>query len=91
MHPLVVAELALGSLQDRSGTLAQLDSLPKLSVVSLPDVTHMIEIRALYSRGIGLTDAHLLASCLVTPGTLLWTSDVRLANIAQELGIGASL
>ena len=29
---------------------------------------------SLYSKGIGLTDAHLVASCLITPGTFLWTT-----------------
>ena len=26
-----------------------------------------------HSKGIGLTDAHLIASCLMTPETQLWT------------------
>lgn len=87
MHPCVVAELALGSLHDRSVTLAKLDSMPMLRLVDLRDVRRMIEARALWSKGIGLTDAHLLASCLVTPGTVLWTSDARLGKEAELLGI----
>lgn len=87
MHPHLVAELALGSLRDRPLTLAKLDNMPHLRTVDLRDVRQMIESRNLYSRGIGLTDAHLLAACLTNPGTLLWTSDVRLGNIADSLGI----
>jgi predicted nucleic acid-binding protein len=87
MHPCLVAELALGSLQDREFTLAKLDSMPMLRLVDLRDVRRMIEARSLWSKGIGLTDAHLLASCLVTPGTQLWTTDVRLGNEAERLGL----
>lgn len=91
MHPHVVAELALGSLRERASTLARLDNMRQARLVSLPDVRRMIEARSLYSKGIGLTDAHLVASCLGTPGTLLWTSDARLGNVAEMLGIRASL
>ena len=36
-------------------------------------------------RGIGYVDLHLLASTALTPGTLLWTRDKRLAAAAREL------
>lgn len=91
MHAYLVAELALGSLQNRPLTLAKLDNMPQVRVVSLGDVRQMIEARGLFSRGIGLTDAHLVASCLVSPGTLLWTTDIRLGNVAEALGIRANL
>jgi hypothetical protein len=91
MHPYLAAELALGSLHDRNVTLAKLDSMPQVRVVNLRDVRQMIETRGLFSKGIGLTDAHLVASCLVTTGTLLWTSDVRLGSVAASLGIRANL
>jgi len=90
-HPFLVAELALGSLHDRSRTLAKLDHMPQLRVADLRDVRRMIEARSLYARGIGLTDAHLVASCLASPGTLLWTSDTRLRRVANSLGISADL
>ncbi len=32
-----------------------------------------IESQALFGRGIGLVEAHLLAVARVAPGTLLWT------------------
>jgi predicted nucleic acid-binding protein len=91
MHPFLIAELALGSLHDRSGTLAKLDHTPQLRVAHLRDVRRMIEARNLDAQGIGLTDAHLIASCLATPGTLLWTSDARLRRVANSLGISADL
>jgi predicted nucleic acid-binding protein len=91
MHPHLAAELALGSLRDRASTLAKLDNMPQARVVSLQDVRRMIEARTLYSKGIGLTDAQLVASCLAAPGTQLWTSDARLGNVADILGIRANL
>jgi hypothetical protein len=91
MHPHLAAELALGSLRDRASTLAKLDNMPQARVVSLQDVRRMIEARTLYSKGIGLTDAQLVASCLTAPGTQLWTSDARLSNVADILGIRANL
>ena len=91
MHPCVAAELALGSLCDRSATLAQLDAMPQARVADLREIRQMIEVRQLHAKGIGLTDAHLAASCLITPGTRLWTRDARLRSVAQSLGIDAGL
>ncbi len=91
MHPFVVAELALGSFRDRAATLATLDALLKVRVAQLSDVRQMIEARQLYAKGIGLTDAHLVASCLITPRTKLWTRDGALRGVAQALGIDAGL
>jgi len=62
IHPLIVAELALGSLRDRSRTLALLDLLPQVKVAQLHEVRLMIESRRLYSLGIGLVDVQLISS-----------------------------
>jgi len=51
----------------------------------------MIEARRLYSLGIGLTDAHLIASVFINPSTLLWTRDNRLRKAAERFGIHAGL
>jgi hypothetical protein len=64
----VVAELALGYLPERESTLGYLDQLNTLEVVRLEDIRRMIEARRLAFKGIGLTGAHLVASCLATPG-----------------------
>jgi predicted nucleic acid-binding protein len=91
MHPFVVAELALGSLHERRKTLGELDLLDQIEVAQMDEVRSMIEIHELYSKGIGLNDAHLVASCLITPGTRLWTRDTRLASVAEAVGILADL
>ncbi|MGD0178560.1 MAG: type II toxin-antitoxin system VapC family toxin [Terriglobales bacterium] len=91
IHPFIVAELALGSLQKRALTLALLDHLPQVRVAQMREVRLMIEARRLYSLGIGLTDAHLIASVFINPPVLLWTKDKPLRKAAEALGIHASL
>lgn len=87
MHPFIVAEIALGSLRKRRKRLEELEALLEVKVAQLGEVRHMVESRALYAKGIGLTDAHLLASCLMTPGTQLWTLDGAMKKVAKALGI----
>lgn len=91
IHPAIIAELALGSLRDRSQTLALLDLLPRVRVAQLSEVRRMIEARSLYNLGIGLTDAELIASVFINPFTVLWTKDKRLSGAARGLGIRAGL
>jgi hypothetical protein len=91
MHPFVVAEIALGSLRNRQKMLGNMEALLEVRVAQLNEVRHMIEAHSLYSKGIRLTDAYLIASCLLTPGTLLWTRDSAMKKVANALGISASL
>jgi predicted nucleic acid-binding protein len=91
IHAVVIAELALGSLGERTTTLALLDFLPQAKVAQMSELRTMIETRRLNNRGIGLTDAHLIASVFLTPGTLLWTRDKPLRRTAEALGLHADL
>ena len=81
----------MGSLKNRTQTLALLDLLPKVRVASTSELRLMIEVRRLHSLGIGLTDAHLIASVFIDAPTLLWTRDQRLRKVAEGFGIHASL
>jgi predicted nucleic acid-binding protein len=95
-HPFIIAELALGwqekrTLSARTSTLALLDLLPQVRVAQLNEVRLTIEARRLCSLGIGLTDAHLIASVFLNSSTLLWTKDKRLRKAAEHLSIHASL
>ena len=91
IHPFLIAELALGTLPDRRKTLEYLDQLISIRPVRLEDLRHMIETRGFASKGIGLTDAHLIASCLATPGTHIWTLDGKLGKVAESLSIRATI
>ena len=87
MHPFIVTEVALGSLSRRHLKLSLMQRLLQLRVASEDEVREMIEARMLYSRGIGFVDVHLIASCLLTSGTRLWTRDARLRSAAESSGI----
>lgn len=91
MHPFVIGELAMGSLADRKLRLRLWAMMPFVPSAPLDNVLALVEGRRLYSRGIGYTDANLLASSLLAVGTSLWTRDRRLADIAGEFGILAEL
>jgi predicted nucleic acid-binding protein len=60
MHPMIVAELGLGSLRQRAKTLAELDGLLEVKTAQLSEVRRMIEVQRLYGKGIGLIDAHFV-------------------------------
>ncbi len=47
----------------------------------------MVEKEALHGIGIGYIDAHLLASATLTPDTVFWTRDKRLAKVAETLNL----
>lgn len=90
MHPFIVAEISLGSLRNRQSRLADMEALIEVNLAQLHEVRHMIEANSLYSPGIGLTDAFLIASCLLTPGTQLWTRDAAMESVARSVGILAN-
>ena len=87
-HPFVIAEIALGGLRARADVLRLLDGLPALPVTEPDEVRILIERHRLFGRGIGFVDASLIGSCLLAPGTQLWTRDRRLDAVATELGLG---
>lgn len=87
-HPYVIGEVALGGMRQRLLLLGQLSRLPSCLVASNAEVLEFINGSALFERGIGYVDVHLLASLRITAGCSLWTFDKRLNRVAQELGIG---
>lgn len=86
-HPDVIGELAMGSLARRAQTLEALCELPSAPTASDAEVRVMVEQEGLFARGLSWTDAHLLASTRLRPGTILWSRDKRLARAAVTLGL----
>ena len=86
-HEMVIGELACGNLPDRKGFLDRLRKLPAIPSLPSDDVLALIETHAWMGRGIGYVDANLLGSVLAHRGTMLWTADRRLKQVAEELGI----
>ena len=90
-HPFVLGELALGNLRRRDDVLRVLRRLPQATSASHLEVLQFIDREALYGRGIGYVDAHLLAAARLTAGSKLWTRDRRLQAVAGQLGLAAVL
>ena len=87
LHPLVIGEIAMGSLCDRRLFIAELQQLPNVRVASNAEVMAMVEWHKLFSTGIGFVDAYLLAGVKMTDNATLLTKDDRLHVQAERLGI----
>jgi predicted nucleic acid-binding protein len=90
-HPFVIGELTLGNLHPRDPFLSNLRDLPQAIVAEDEEVLRLINRQALFGRGIGYVDAHLLAAVRLTSGSRLWTRDQRLHAVADALGLAAAL
>lgn len=86
-HPLMIGELAMGSMKQREMTLQFLHKMPRVTAGHDDEVMRFITRNKLFGLGLGYIDAHLLVAALLTPGTLLWTRDKRLFEIAQSLSL----
>jgi hypothetical protein len=89
-HPLVIGELAMGSFKRRDSLLSELGDLPWAKTAEHDEVLHFVSQQRLFGCGIGYIDAHLLAAVRLAPGTLLWTRDKRLREIASKFGLAAA-
>lgn len=87
IHPLIVGEIACGSLKNRAELLGLLDSLPKATEATHGEARDLIERHARFSLGLGIADVHLLASARLSRARL-WTLDRRLRTVAQRLNVG---
>lgn len=88
-HSFVIGELAMGSFKQRDVLLRELRDLPQATVAFDDEVLQFVSKRALFGMGIGYIDAHLLAAVRLKPGTLLWTRDKRLLEVATKLDSAA--
>jgi predicted nucleic acid-binding protein len=85
-HELVYGELLIGDRGGRKKFLAAYERIHQASIVPHREVVEFVRDRALYGRGVGWIDVHLLASAIV--GRLqLWTVDQRLSAVARKLGV----
>jgi predicted nucleic acid-binding protein len=87
MHPFVIGELALGRMRQRDIILSALSDLPRVASATDAEVLGFVDRESLFGRGIGYVDVHLLASVRLTAGATMWTRDIRLRGVAEELGL----
>jgi len=71
--------------------LRDLQDLPQAAVVADEEVLRLIDRQALFGRGIGYVDAHLLTAARLTVGARLWTCDRNLQAVAAELDLAGAL
>lgn len=86
-HPFVTAELALGSIPDRQAFCTMLGRLPQIDPLETDELLDFIAERELSAAGMGMVDAHLLASAALSEGVVIWALDKCLAKQAERLGI----
>lgn len=89
VHPMILGELALGSLRDRKTILGLLSHLPSTPVATHAEVLGFVDSHGLYGIGLSLVDAHLLAALRLSPSDRLWTRDRRLGLAADKLGVSS--
>lgn len=88
-HPMVIAELALGTMRNRRTILDLLGNLPGVSLPAHDEVLRLVESSVLYGKGLSVVDAHLLAAARINEGVRLWTRDKRLRTEAEHLNVAA--
>ncbi|MEZ0342285.1 type II toxin-antitoxin system VapC family toxin [Mycobacterium sp. pV006] len=86
-HPLVVEELALGSIAQRGVVLDLLGNLAQFPTAQHAEILHLVERRRLWGRGLSAVDVHLLAAVVMVEGAKLWTRDKRLKAVALDAGV----
>lgn len=87
MHPMIIGEVAMGSLGDRKLLLHEFQILPQVYVPNNAEVIAFIEWNQLFGKGIGFIDAHLLAAVKMSEKTTLLTKDNKLSAQAERLKV----
>jgi predicted nucleic acid-binding protein len=85
-HPFIIGELACGNLKNRDEILGMLAALPSMPVAEHDEVLDFISRHKFQGKGIGLIDAHLLASACLAK-CRIWTLDRSLLKIANTLKV----
>jgi predicted nucleic acid-binding protein len=86
-HPLIIEELALGSLKQRDIVLDLLANLYRFPVIDHAEVLHVTNARKLWGRGLSAVDVHVMAAVMVVGGAQLWTRDKRLKAACVDVGL----
>jgi predicted nucleic acid-binding protein len=86
-HPLVVEELALGSIAQCDEVLDLLANLYQFPTIDHREVLHLIDRRRLRGRGLSAVDVQLMAAVALVGGARLWTKDKRLKSACTDSGV----
>ena len=86
-HPLVIEEMALGSISRRGVVLDLLANLRQFPTINHHEILHLTDRRKLWGRGLSAIDVHLMAAVAVVGGAQLWTKDKRLKAASADVGV----
>ena len=89
-HPMIIGEIAMGSLKNRKTQLTVLGDLHRIPVASDFEVRTFVESANLHGTGLSYIDAHLLASAIaqaVFEPIRIWTGDERVHAQAVRFSI----
>ena len=89
-HPFVIGELACGNLDNREEILGLLGKLHRVPLASHDEVLLFIDAHQLAGSGLGVVDAHLLASARLSGYARILTRDRALESAARRLDISAT-
>ncbi|MCB2008973.1 MAG: type II toxin-antitoxin system VapC family toxin [Rhodoferax sp.] len=84
-HPYVVVEVACGTPPARNAVVSMLATLDSIAVAHQAELLSFIERRRLFGRGCGFVDLSLLAAAMLSGQARIWTRDLRLAALADEM------
>lgn len=87
VHPLIIGEIACGTLPKRAQTISDIGLLCQTQQAGVLEVIDFISHQRLYGIGCGFVDLTLLVSTLLTPGVELWTLDKRLHALSKRFKI----
>jgi predicted nucleic acid-binding protein len=85
-HPLVLGEISMGNLADRRAVLSDLFLLEHVPEATFAEVCHLVESRQLWGRGLQWNDVSILAAAVIAD-VKVWTLDLRMAEVARQLGV----
>lgn len=86
LHEFILGELVLGTIPRGHPSAALLSKVPRVATLSHDETIEFVRLNRLEGSGIGWSDAHILASVVVS-GAALWTLDKPLRSAANELGV----
>ena len=86
MHPMIIGELACGTIPERQRWLNEWTALPQIKEQTHHEALNLIESRRLMETGIGFIDVHLLCAVL-REGARLWTLDAPLRRASEACGV----
>jgi len=86
-HPLVIEELALGSIARRDELLLMMGGLSTAAILDHHELLELVGERKLWGRGLSAADAHLLGSALMSSDTRIWSRDMKLRSAADDLSL----